>query len=189
MRQGLRLAQRMLGALALAALITGGLSAAVAQGRATHRPTHRRGSVSKAVVIKLAKVSFSAGGKTVKTEALVTASGDPLYMLTGASTRHPLCTSSSCHSLWPPATSASKHASLASGIHAKLTVWHHNGFNQLVLAAHPLYRYAGDGQADIAYGQGIKSFGGTWKLLGASGSAAAVKSSSSSGSKHSGSGW
>jgi predicted lipoprotein with Yx(FWY)xxD motif len=117
-------------------------------------------------VAKSARVTNQSG--TTKTESIaVTARGRALYVLTGDSSRHPKCTKASgCFGFWPPLTVSSRRSlTKASAIHGKLGIWHRNGFLQVTLAGHPLYRYAGDSRKDSAIGQGIRSFGGTWHVI------------------------
>jgi predicted lipoprotein with Yx(FWY)xxD motif len=160
-------------------------SAAVAMAATT---THSAKSSAK-VALKVAQVSVTTGGKTAKSSVLVNGSGDVVYLLTGDSTKHPECATQSCLGSWPAVTSAAK-PSLGSGITGKVAVWHHNGINQLTIAGHPLYTFAGDGGPGVAHGQGLKSFGGTWLVVAPSGAAASASAkSSSSGSGSSGSAW
>ncbi len=121
--------------------------------------------------------SFTLGvGKNVmvgsKHENVATSGGHAVYDLTGDSKQHPECTmASGCYAFWPPVkVSSAKHLSKASGIKGKLGVWRHDGFNQVTLNGHPLYRYAGDSSKTKATGEGIKTFGGTWHVVKASGS-------------------
>jgi predicted lipoprotein with Yx(FWY)xxD motif len=158
------------------------LSALVGTGYAVAAVGHK----SASDVIKLAKVSVSSGSKTVKTSALVNSSGRAVYMLSGDSVKHPKCTSQSCLSAWPAVTTSSMRPAVGSGVSGAVTVWHHNGISQVVLAGHPLYTFAGDPGADQAKGEGLTSFGGTWKVVGGSGSAVAMSASSGSGG---GGGW
>lgn len=101
----------------------------------------------------------------------VSSRGLAVYTLSGDSKSHPECTAANhCFSFWPPLTVASaRHLTKASAIKGKLGVWRRDGFNQLTLNGHPLYRYAGDGgQRDFASGDGIRTFGGVWHVVGAS---------------------
>jgi predicted lipoprotein with Yx(FWY)xxD motif len=131
---------------------------------------------------KSARVTNQAG--TTKTENIVvTGAGRAVYTLTGDTASHPKCTKANgCFSFWPPVTVASaKKLSKAAGIHGKLGVFHRNGFSQVTLAGHPLYRYAGDRQKDHATGEGINAFGGIWHVQGISGAGASTPPSGSSG--------
>jgi len=151
--------------------------------------THSAKSSAK-VALKVAQVSVTTGGKTAKTSILVNGSGDVVYLLTGDSTKHPECATQACLGNWPAVTSSSAKPALGSGVTGKVAVWHHNGINQLTIAGHPLYTFAGDGGPGVAHGQDLKSDGGTWLVLAPSGaavSASATKSSSSGTST--GSGW
>ena len=104
---------------------------------------------------------------TTKTENIVVNSrGFAVYTLTGDSMSHPKCTKAKgCFTFWPPLkVSSAKALSKASGIKGRLGVWHRNGFFQVTLAGHPLYRYAPDTQRHHATGEGVVSFGGTWHV-------------------------
>jgi predicted lipoprotein with Yx(FWY)xxD motif len=126
-------------------------------------------AIAKTFTLQVAKnASVTNQSATTKTENIVvTRSGRAVYVLTGDSTRHPKCTKANgCFSFWPPVTvSSTKKLSKAPGIRGKLGVWHRNGFLQVTLAGHPLYRYAGDSQKGSATGQGIHTFGGTWQVI------------------------
>lgn len=116
-------------------------------------------------VAKNARVTNQSG--TTKTENIVVNSrGFALYTLTGDSKSHPECTKANhCFSFWPPLTvSSAKQLSKAPGIKGKLGVWHRNGFFQVTLAGHPLYRFSPDTQRHHATGEGVVSFGGTWHV-------------------------
>ncbi len=103
----------------------------------------------------------------------VNSRGFAVYTLTGDSRSHPKCTrGNGCVTFWPPLTvSSAKNLSKASGIKGKLGVWHHDGSFQVTLAGHPLYRYAADSRRHDATGEGVQSFGGTWHVVTAAGSA------------------
>jgi hypothetical protein len=148
-------------------------------------PTTAKASSSAAV--KLQTVTVKDGSKMVHSKILVNSGNRPIYLLTGDSTKHALCTSMTCLSAWPAVTSSAKKPALGAGVHGKLTVWNHLGMHQLVLNGHPLYLFAGD-SSGAANGNELKSDGGTWLVMNGSGNAATVsaaattKSSSSSAS-------
>jgi predicted lipoprotein with Yx(FWY)xxD motif len=104
---------------------------------------------------------------TTKTEnVVVNAHGFAVYMLTGDSESHPKCTEANgCFRFWPPLKVSSPiRLGKAPSIRGRLGVWQRNGFFQVTLAGHPLYRYAGDSQRHAATGEGVVSFGGTWHV-------------------------
>ena len=140
---------------------------------------------ASAAVIKVASVQVQSGTSDASHKVLVTSKGLPVYLLTGDSKSHPKCTAAQCLSAWPAVTSKSMKPTLGKGVSGKVAIWHHKGINQVTLNGHPLYTYAAD-SAGSASGQGLKSFGGTWWLLTASGSAMANSKSSTGGS---GGGW
>jgi predicted lipoprotein with Yx(FWY)xxD motif len=116
-------------------------------------------------VAKNASVTNQSG--TTKTENIVVNSrGFAVYTLTGDSKSHPKCTKANgCFSFWPPLkVSSAKALSKAPGIKGSLGVWQRNGFFQVTLAGHPLYRFAPDTQRHHATGEGVVGFGGTWHV-------------------------
>ena len=113
-------------------------------------------------VARSARVTDQSG--VTKHESIATTSrGFAVYELTADSSRHPECTQASgCFTVWPPVTvSSAKALSKATGVNGKLGVWHRNGFVQVTLGGHPLYRFAHDTQRHVATGEGIHGFGGT----------------------------
>lgn len=125
-----------------------------------------------------ATVSDQAGTNTTE-NIVATRSGRAVYALTGDSARHPKCTKANgCFAFWPPVTvSSHKKLRKAPGVRGKLGTWRRDGFLQVTLAGHPLYRYAGDSQKDSATGQGIQTFGGTWHVIKARAAAGATSTS------------
>jgi len=171
---------RLTGLVATAAAIGSvGAGALAVAGSATAKSAHG----ASAAAVKVSQVMV----KGSKHSLLVNASGHPVYLLTGDSTKKPLCKSSGCMSLWPMVTTTATKPALGKGVKGRLTVWTHGGKHQLVLNGHPLYTFASD-SGSTANGQGIKSFGGTWDLLTASGAAYTGKSSSGGGGGGGG-GW
>jgi predicted lipoprotein with Yx(FWY)xxD motif len=123
-------------------------------------------------VAKTAKVTNQMG-MTTRENIVVNSRGRAVYDLTGDSKGHPKCSKANgCFQFWPPLTVASaQNLSKAPGIAGKLGVWHRDGFLQVTLGGHPLYRFAPDNQRDVATGEGIQSFHGTWHAIRASTSA------------------
>ena len=116
----------------------------------------------------------SQSGATTRGNIVVTASGFAVYLLTGDSRSHQKCTrNNGCFQFWPPVKVASARAlSKSPGVTGRLGVWRHDGFLQVTLAGHPLYRFAPDTHRDWATGEGIMSFGGTWHVIRAATSSA-----------------
>ena len=99
----------------------------------------------------------------------VNGKGLSVYELLPETARHPLCTKASgCFGVWPPVTVRSgTKLTKASGVSGKLGTFTRNGITQVTLSGHPLYTFEGDnGKAGVANGDGIRSFGGTWHVLG-----------------------
>jgi predicted lipoprotein with Yx(FWY)xxD motif len=116
------------------------------------------------------KTLQSAHNSALNKTIVVTSKGLTLYELRPETTKHLLCNTQTCFGFWPP-LKVSKHAKLsaATGIKGKLGLLHRDGFYQVTLGGHPLYRFGGDhnkkGQAN---GNGIKLNGGTWGVVAAS---------------------
>jgi predicted lipoprotein with Yx(FWY)xxD motif len=111
-------------------------------------------------------------GKTVqvgsKTESIaVTPRGAPVYELSPETTKHLLCTSSTCLSFWPPVkVAAGAKPTKGAGVKGTLGTLKRKGFTQLTLNGHPLYTFIQDkGKKGQAHGDGLKTFGGTWHVF------------------------
>jgi predicted lipoprotein with Yx(FWY)xxD motif len=130
-------------------------------------------------VAKNAKV-VSVNGSVKHENIAVNGKGLAVYWLTGNNKKN--CTKASgCYTFWPPVTvKAGQKLSAAPGIKGKLGTDKRDGVTFLTLGGHDLYRYVGDSQKDQATGQGIKSFGGTWFVITASGSSSSSHSTPSS---------
>ena len=135
--------------------------------------------------VQMARSSVSQGSGSSMTEKIaVNSKGFALYELTGDSKTHQECTSANhCFQFWPPATVKGTHVTKAPAVPGKLGTWKRDGFIQLTLNGHPLYRYTPDVRAHSASGQGVKSFGGTWHVI------TSTKSSSGGGGGGGGGGW
>lgn len=122
-------------------------------------------------------------GMTTHESIVVNSRSHAVYDLTGDSKQHPECTrANGCFRFWPPVTvSSAKQLSKAPGIKGKLGIWHRNGFLQVTLAGHPLYRFAPDSQKNAARGEGIRGFGGTWHVLRPAGSGSGSTTMTTSG--------
>ena len=117
----------------------------------------------------------TASNATIGKRIVVDGRGLTVYALRPETTRHLLCVKSNgCLGFWPPVTVASAKSKVIAGkgVKGKLGILHRNGFFQVTLAGHPLYRYQGDkSKKGSAAGQGLKTFGGTWHVI-ATGAAA-----------------
>jgi predicted lipoprotein with Yx(FWY)xxD motif len=114
---------------------------------------------------------------------VVDTTGATLYTLTSGGAAVP-CTSSACVAVWPPLLLPSGVTSaVGSGVSGVATVSVAGG-TQVSQGGLPLYRFAGDGAAGDAKGDGISSFGGTWHVvkIGAAGGATTSSSMGGSGS-------
>ncbi len=173
--------------MALTAAACGSSSAYSAS--ATASAPAPKAAVASASTLRTASVTVGGSKKTI----IVNSSGRTVYMLTGDSSKHPLCDSAGCLGAWPAVTSA--HPT-GKGISGKLGIWKHNGISQVTLGGHPLYVFSGDSGPGTAKGEGLSSFGGTWYVLSSKGSAVTATASatinqpasSSSGTSSSGAG-
>jgi predicted lipoprotein with Yx(FWY)xxD motif len=127
-------------------------------------------AATKTFTLKEARNATVVNQKTHRTthENIVTiANGRAVYWLSGDSKSHPECVKTNhCFTFWPPVT-VSSPASLSKGpgVPGTLGTWRRDGFIQVTLSGHPLYRYAGDSMAAVATGQAIVAFGGTWSVV------------------------
>lgn len=114
----------------------------------------------------------SASNSQLGKQVVVNPQGRTLYVLSPETSKHLLCKSKECLSDWPPllVKSASAKLKAGTGVKGRLgTLRRGNGAFQVTLNGLPLYRYAGDSAKGDANGEGIKSFGGTWHAVKASG--------------------
>jgi predicted lipoprotein with Yx(FWY)xxD motif len=138
-----------------------------------------------AVGASFAAVALAAGGTATVGSAsntslgkrvAVNAQGRTLYALSPETTHHLLCASAACLKTWPPLTVPSRKAKLktGSGVHGHLGILRRSdGRLQVTLRGLPLYRFSGDHGKGEANGEGLQSFGGTWRaVLAAAGSSA-----------------
>ena len=125
--------------------------------------------------LALAGATFTVGSAAnakLREQVLVNAQGRTLYELSPETAGHLLCKSSACLGVWPALTVGSGSARLTAGpgVHGHLGLMARGrGEWQVTLGGLPLYRYSGDTSAGQANGQDIRSFGGTWHVVGASG--------------------
>lgn len=165
-------------ALGASALLAAGL--ATPPAGASSAPSSAAMSFHVAKVAKVGKVIVDGRGRTVY---LLTANGH---------TNVPCSDSSGCTTVWPalPLPHGVRAAKAGTGLKASLL-----GTKKVSGKTYPtyggwlMYEYAGDSRSGSANGQGVKSFGGTWWAINASGhpvTASTSKSSSSGGSGSSG---
>lgn len=102
---------------------------------------------------------------------VATPKGLALYHLSGESKTNAKCTKAKmCFPIWKPYTVASATTKLTkpAGVKGKLSLWHRNGFFQVVLGGHPLYMFLGPpaDKKGVANGDlSMDGFGGTWHLI------------------------
>ena len=102
------------------------------------------------------------------TKIVVDGKGRTVYVLDPETKSKLLCTSSDCLAAWPLVTVKSAKTKLVKGkgVSGKLAVLKRGKKYQVTLGGKPLYLFASDSKGD-ASGEGIKSFGGTWKAIAA----------------------
>lgn len=117
---------------------------------------------------------FSTASVSGLGNVLVDGRGRTVYILTsGGHTNVPCGASNGCTKLWPtlPLPGGMSHAAPGAGVTASLlgTKKLSNGKTYPTYNGWLVYEYTGDPGPGQAKGQGIKSFGGTWYVLNASG--------------------
>ncbi len=140
----------------LAVALASAASAATVARAQTNHPT--AGSSSTATV-QLRHTSLGS--------ILVSSSGRTLYEFTRDHGNENSCAAvSGCSAVWP-SLKASGRPTAGPGVKASLLST--TSGHQVTYAGHPLYTYSGDsGAGETAY-VGVKSFGGTWYAINASG--------------------
>jgi predicted lipoprotein with Yx(FWY)xxD motif len=116
----------------------------------------------------------SAYSKELGARVAANAQGLTLYALRPETSRHLLCKSRTCLSVWPPLTVRSRraHLSRGTGVRGRLgLIARGHGVFQVTLNGMPLYRFRYDKKTGQSYGQGIRDFGGVWHAVLASGKA------------------
>jgi predicted lipoprotein with Yx(FWY)xxD motif len=115
-------------------------------------------------------------------DVLVSHSGRTLYLLTSDRQSKPTCSSAGgCTQYWPPLLSGGAPLHAGAGIQSSMLgeVSVAGEGEQVTYNHWPLYMYAGDSGTGQSNGEGIRSFGGTWYAVSASGRAAMGGSSGS----------
>jgi len=120
------------------------------------QPQSSNGAGSTAAAVTLHSTSLG--------KVLADSSGKTLYILT-SNGKDVKCTGG-CQSIWPP-VHASGTPQAAKGVTATVAA---NG-SQVTVAGHPVYTYSADSGPGQATGEGVQTFGGTWYVLDASGTA------------------
>ncbi|HET8751958.1 MAG TPA: hypothetical protein VFM43_05480 [Gaiellaceae bacterium] len=117
---------------------------------------------------------FSVANVSGVGNVVVDGKGRTVYILTsGDHTNVPCTDASGCTKLWPdlPLSSGMSAAKAGSGLDASLLSTKKLSDGETYPTYHGwlMYEYSGDSASGQANGQGIKSFGGTWYVLNASG--------------------
>jgi predicted lipoprotein with Yx(FWY)xxD motif len=121
----------------------------------------------------------SASNSSLGERVLINPQGRTLYALHPETSKHLLCKTGECLRFWPPLTVPSRTTRLeaGAGVHGRLGMLRRSsGILQVTLGGLPLYRFANDHKRGEANGEGIKSFGGTWHAVKASGTTPAAPS-------------
>jgi predicted lipoprotein with Yx(FWY)xxD motif len=153
------------GVLGVAALIAGCGGGSQTPSTTT---THTSSSAAKP------STSFSTANVSGVGTVVVDGSGRTVYVLTSNGHDNVPCSvASGCTGLWPalPLPAGVASATAGTGIDASLlgTKKLSDGKTYPTYHGWLMYEYAGDSGSGQAKGQGIKSFGGTWYVLDASG--------------------
>jgi predicted lipoprotein with Yx(FWY)xxD motif len=170
------------------ALLAGSAVAAAAIlagcGGGSNNPTTSTSSVGSTANpgTKLSVASVSEVGNVV-----VDGRGRTVYILTSSGHTNVPCTDASgCTKLWPdlPLPDGTAAAKAGPGLEASLlgTKKLSEGETYPTYNGWLMYEYSGDSGPGQAKGQGIKSFGGTWYVLDASGNPVTPSSGGSGGS-------
>lgn len=138
--------------------------------------------------------TFSTASVSGLGTVVVDGRGRTVYILTsGGHVNVPCTDASGCTKVWPnlPLPAGMSAAKAGSGITASLlsTKKLSDGKTYPTYNGWLMYEYAADSGPGKAAGQGIKSFGGTWYVLNASGSPVTSKASGSGGGGYGGSGY
>jgi predicted lipoprotein with Yx(FWY)xxD motif len=162
-------------AVAVAAILAGCGGGSSNPGTSTSSPVSSANPATK----------FSTASVSGLGSVVVDGKGRTVYILTsGDHTNAPCTDASGCTKLWPdlPLPSGASAAEAGTGIEASLlgTKKLSDGETYPTYNGWLLYEYTGDSGPGQGTGQGIKSFGGTWYVLDASGNP--VTSSGGSGS-------
>jgi predicted lipoprotein with Yx(FWY)xxD motif len=140
----------------LAVVLASAASAATVASAQSNPPAAHS---SRAVTVQLRHTNLGS--------ILVNSSGRTLYEFTRDHANKSSCAAiSGCSEIWP-SLRASGRPTAGAGIQASLLS--STSGNQVTYAGHPLYTYSGDsGPGKTSY-VGIKTFGGTWYAINASG--------------------
>jgi len=122
----------------------------------------------------------TTGGLTLKSaevgslgKVLVDDQGRTLYILSSEAGGKVTCTDANgCTKAWPDVSlpDGTTAATAGDGLDAsKLGTVKDGDETYPTYGGYPLYRFAGDGKAGDANGEGITSFGGTWTVVGVDG--------------------
>jgi len=127
--------------------------------------------------------TFSVASVSGVGSVVVDGKGRTVYILTSAAKKNVPCSDASgCTGVWPDLAlpSGTAAAKAGTGLDASLLGTKlSDGETYPTYNGYLLYEYTGDSASGQANGQGIKSFGGTWYTLNASGKP--VKTSGSGG--------
>jgi predicted lipoprotein with Yx(FWY)xxD motif len=107
-------------------------------------------------------------GSSNKT-VLVSGASQTLYALSDERVGNLKCLTQACFAVWPPLkVGANETMTKGPGVSGSLSKLRRvrGGFSQVMLNGRPLYRYAGDNNAKgSAKGEGVRSYGGTWRVI------------------------
>jgi predicted lipoprotein with Yx(FWY)xxD motif len=139
----------------------------ITSGTLTFTPGIASSATTPATTLEIADAARLGHAGTQRANVLATAAGRTVYTLSGATRRHPKCTRRhGCLRVWRPVTvRPGVKPTMPTNVPGRLGVLRRKGFRQITLNGRPLYTFAGDTAAGEATGQGIRSFGGTWRVI------------------------
>jgi predicted lipoprotein with Yx(FWY)xxD motif len=109
---------------------------------------------------------------------LVDSRGRTVYDFANDKAGTPTC-NGSCAAIWMPVAAPATPPASLPGVPARLgSVNRSDGTQQLTVAGHPVYTYAGDSAAGQTNGQGLTLNGGLWTVLSPAGKPLAAGSAS-----------
>ncbi len=167
------------GAVAAASILAG-------CGGGSSSPTTTTSSTGSPGTAAKPSTKFSVASVSGVGSVVVDGRGRTVYILTsGGKTNVPCNDASGCTKLWPdlPLPGSMSAAEAGSGLKASLlgTKKLSDGETYPTYNGWLMYEYSGDSSSGQANGQGIKSFGGTWYVLDASGNPVTSSSGGPSG--------
>ncbi len=139
-------------------------------------------SGSSAAPVPMATGDLVSAQPTSLGTILVDGNGMTLYDFANDTNGQSACTQAACVAAWPPVKAPATLPASLSGVDAKLgETTRPDGTEQLTVAGHPVYTFAGDSKPGQTNGEGKELNGGLWFALSPAGDSVTNSSSNSSG--------